>query len=129
MRLQTAVQTSGKMHKRALHLDRLYKEKDLVIAQQEAAINSRHLAISELQSIVACQEQSMDEQEKILAMMGESFEALHTEHTRLQMYVQQAVPNSPSKPSKVCHQAAPDIEVQQLGDQRGLDLHSPCRQL
>lgn len=101
-RLQTAIQTSAKMHKRALRYERLCKDKDNMIAQQEADIDSRHQAINDLQTVLARCTHADDEQRKMIARQGETIAALQAENTKLKFQLQPAMPVSPLKPCKVC---------------------------
>ena len=101
--LQTVIQTSAKMHKRALRFELLCKDKDSMIAEQEADIDSRHQAINDLQTVLAHHAHADDEQKKRIARQGETIAALQAENTKLKFEQEQTVPVSPLKPCKVHH--------------------------
>lgn len=99
--MQTAVHSSAQMHKRILRFQHLNRDQDQVIAQQETDIDSRHHAINQLQSVIACQERSDLEQKKIIAMQGKIIAALHAKMTMSQSEQQRPMPATSQTPCKV----------------------------
>ena len=99
--MQTAVQSSAQMHKRILRFQHLNSDKDQLIAQQETEINSRHLAVNQLQSVIAYQERADLEQKKIIAMQGKIIAALHAKMTKSQSLQQRTMPATSQSPCKV----------------------------
>ncbi|KAL3133016.1 hypothetical protein ABBQ38_006925 [Trebouxia sp. C0009 RCD-2024] len=99
--LNTAVHSSAQMHKRILRFQHLNRDQDQVIAQQETDIDSRHHAINQLQSVIACQERSDLEQKKIIAMQGKIIAALHAKMTMSQSEQQRPMPATSQTPCKL----------------------------
>lgn len=81
--LQRALGTSAQLHKRALHLQRTCNAKDAFIAQQQAALESKDHATSNMQSTIARLTKSATEQERIIAEQQAAIAALQVHITKL----------------------------------------------
>ena len=99
--MQTAVHASAQMHKRILLFQRLIRDKDQMIAQQETDIDSRHQAINQLQSVIACQMCADLEQKKTIATQSQIIAALQAEVKKSLSLQQQTMSASPQKSCKV----------------------------
>ena len=83
MCLQRALGTSAQSHKRALCLERACNAKDGFIAHQQAALESKDHATSDMQSTIARLTQSATEQERIIAEQQAAIAALQVHITKL----------------------------------------------
>jgi len=81
--LQRALGTSAKLHKRALHLQRTCNAKDAFIAHQQAALESKDHATSDMQSTIARLTKSATGQERIIAEQQAAIAALQVHITKL----------------------------------------------
>ncbi len=81
--MQRALGTSAQLHKRALHLQRACSAKDALIAHQQAALESKDHATSNMQSTIARLTQSATEQERIIAEQQAAIAALQVHITKL----------------------------------------------
>ena len=89
------------MHKRILRFQHLVRDKDQTIAQQETDIDSRHQAISQLQSVIACQACADLEQKKTIATHSQTIAALQAELMKSHSSQQQTMSASLQRPCKV----------------------------
>ena len=83
MCLQRALGTSAQSHKRALRLERACNAKAGFIAHQQAALESKDHATSDMQSTIARLTQSATEQERIIAEQQAAIAALQVHTTKL----------------------------------------------
>ncbi|KAL0025168.1 hypothetical protein WJX77_004531 [Trebouxia sp. C0004] len=81
--IKRALGTSAQLHKRALRLDRTCSAKDEFIAHQQAALESKDHASSDMQSTIARLTKSTTDQERIIAEQQATIAALQVHVTKL----------------------------------------------
>ncbi|KAL0055373.1 hypothetical protein WJX82_011414 [Trebouxia sp. C0006] len=81
--IKRALGTSAKLHKRALHLQRTCNAKDAFIAHQQAALESKDHATSDMQSTIARLTKSATGQQRIIAEQQAAIAALQVHITKL----------------------------------------------
>lgn len=90
------MRTSAQVHRHALHLECVCKERDELIARQQSAIDYPHRAVKSLQSIIVRQRQTSTEQKKTIAEQDETIAALQAHITKLVSANHDAECNAPT---------------------------------